>query len=816
MNPPLPLDGLRVVDFSGTPAGANVGMLLADYGAEVVLVEPPGGTSLRLAPAFAVWARGKKSVEIDLRTCSGRAEARRLVDGSDVVVETWRPGVAERLALGYEDVQAANPGLIYTSITGFGRSGPFADVKGYEGLVMAKLGYYTAFSAGALRPGPAFVAVPFATWSAAQLAVAGTLAALVERDSSGAGQRVDATLAQGIAAHDLSNWFLHIIRQRYPGAYEAAPVFDDDGVPTGGLMFMVLAALSKDGRWMQFSQIRPHLFKAFIEAAGLGWMYDDPDWCSLPHFEEATRRSEFWDRLLVAVREKTLDEWRDVFRASPDVWAETYRRGSDLLDHPQFAHLHGGIELEDPERGVVRQPAPLVSFSTGSPRITMPAPRLNEHRGLIESPARSDGARDEGPEPSPQLTSPLAGVTILEMGTFYAGPFGGSMLADLGARVIKVEPIDGEPFRSIQAFPEVGAIKVLQGKESIAIDLTNSRGQEIVHRIAAAADVVLQSYRAGVAQRLRIDSDALRAVNERLVYLYASGYGPDGPYASHPAFAPTIGAATGLGRRAVGDSFPERADLCMAEIRDRSRQLLVFNNNVYGHVDGFSALTAATAMLLGLVARQRHGASPTLLTTMLMAAAHALSDTVVEWDGMPPGQTPDGELYGLHACYRLYQSSDGWVFLAAESQREWDALGTALESDCPALVGDAQFASRELRLEHDAELSQLLECVFAQRPGTEWEKALTAADVGCVVVETRAVEDVLQSEEFGRASGLLVDVVHPLLDEHVRLAPLVSLSRSSVVPGAGCLLGQHTDAVLAEVGYSDDDIAKLRADGVVA
>ncbi|HEU4430159.1 MAG TPA: CoA transferase, partial [Myxococcota bacterium] len=136
---PSALTGLRALDLSTTLAGAHVGQLLADYGAEVVQIEPPGGSPLRAEAAWPFWARGKKSIALDLKRPSDRDVVLGLARELDVLVETWRPGVAERLGLGFEELAAANPRLVYASITGFGRNNPFSRLQGYEGVVMAKL-----------------------------------------------------------------------------------------------------------------------------------------------------------------------------------------------------------------------------------------------------------------------------------------------------------------------------------------------------------------------------------------------------------------------------------------------------------------------------------------------------------------------------------------------------------------------------------------------------------------------------------------------------------------------------------------------------
>ena len=158
-----PLAGLRVLDFSSSPAGAQASQTLADFGAEVAHVEPPGGSPVRSMPGYPFIARGKKSIVLDLGADEDLAVARSLARGADIVIETFRPGVMERFGLGYDDLRPDNPGLIFGSVTGFGRTGPYAAAKGYEALVLARIGALSASGGMVTRTGPAHVSVPLAS-----------------------------------------------------------------------------------------------------------------------------------------------------------------------------------------------------------------------------------------------------------------------------------------------------------------------------------------------------------------------------------------------------------------------------------------------------------------------------------------------------------------------------------------------------------------------------------------------------------------------------------------------------------------------------
>jgi crotonobetainyl-CoA:carnitine CoA-transferase CaiB-like acyl-CoA transferase len=810
-----PLAGLRVLDFSTTAAGAQASQTLADFGAQVVHVEPPGGSQLRAQPGYPFLARGKKSLVLDLHAEADRAVARTMASGADVVIETFRPGVMERLGLGYEDLRAANPGLVFGSVTGFGRTGPYAAAKGYEGLVMARIGALAASGGMVTRPGPAHVSVPYGSYGASQLLLTGILAALHERRSSGLGQRVDTSLVKGVAALGTWNWYQQILVTKFPDAFSGAAAVSDSGVPMSPIFFMLLIGLTKDGRWLQFSQVQLHLYMAMLKVMGLDWMLADEDWKGAAFAMGHPRTAEFWERLLGAVRERTMAEWQQVFEAHHDVWAETMRHGSELLGHPQMRHLGEPVELPDAERGPVRQPGPIARLEKtpavlrgGAPPLDADGPALRAHPWPAVADASGPG---EGTPSSPALGD----VVVLELGTFFAAPFGATVLRELGARVIKVEPISGEPMRTLLPFPELGAAKVMQGKESIAVDMSTDEGRAIVHELARRSHLALQSFRGAAAQRQGVDSATLRQVNPELVYLDAPGYGTDGPCGDRPAYAPTIGAGSGLVMRNIGASVPEHADMTMAEIRENALRLAGAGTTEYAQADGISALTVASALALGLAARDRTGISQGMRTTMLTSTAHALADDMVEHEGRPETAAPDDGLFGYSARYRLYQAADGWIYLAAPAEREWGALASALAGDAD-LAGDGRFADEASRRVHDSDLAQVLAAVFAARPAQYWEDYLLSRDVGCVVAHAEPPEAVLQSKEFAGAADLLVQVEHPSFGEHVRLKPYIELSRSETLAEPGVLAGQHTNDILAELGYDAPAITSLRERGIVA
>jgi crotonobetainyl-CoA:carnitine CoA-transferase CaiB-like acyl-CoA transferase len=584
-------------------------------------------------------------------------------------------------------------------------------------------------------------------------------------------------------------------------------------VPNQSFGFRLLVCLSKDGRWLQFSQTSPHLFKAFMRALELDWMFGDPEWSSAPEFPTEEKRERFWEMMLEAARRKTVAEWNAVFEREPDVWAEIYRSARELFDHPQMRHNGHVLELGDPRVGRTTQLAPMVRMSGTPGRVRAPAPELGAHSAEVFASFGAPAGPAPPPAPPADARPPLEGVTVLDLGLFYAAPYGSAVLADYGARVIKLEPLTGEPMRMLLGFPDAGAVKSLQGKESLAIDAHRPEGREIAQRIARKVDLVLMSYRAGVAEKMGLDYASLRALNPNVVYLSSPGYGIDGPCGRKPAFAPTIGAGSGLGWFNAAGSVPQGPDLTLDEIKWSSIRLGMCAQ-APGNADGCSSLGVATALLLGLVARQRTGQGQEMLTSMLCTTAYALSEECIEYAGRPERRS-DPQMYGRGALYRLYEAAEGWVFLAAPHPREWERLIRA-EAGFAPLAGDPRFATAPARAANDAALAEALGRIFRTRGAADWERALLARGVGCVEVADGPIYRAVMDDPIARDAGFLTEVEHPSFGRHRRLGPLAALSLTPAVARPACLLGQHTESLLLEFGYSPQEIERLEADGVIA
>jgi crotonobetainyl-CoA:carnitine CoA-transferase CaiB-like acyl-CoA transferase len=792
-------DGVQVVELgAGSVPASLAGMILADHGARVLKIEPPQGDRLRAAapPAALVWNRGKESVVADLRSQDGRAKVHELARGADIVIEAFAPGRADAWGIGADVLRGANPGLVYCAISGFGRRGAYAHLKGYEALVCAKAGL---FSRGEFAPrrGPAMYPQNFGGFGAAMLTVGGVLAALLVRERTGRGQRLDTSLLQGL---DPVDYFMTTIYQ--VAVRNGAPPPLDAAATLSASRYSVLVC-TRDGRFIQTSTLLPHQATALSEAAGIGHVLDEPRFKQLPMFETPDDAQEWEDLLWQAFRERDLADWLPILESYDDIAFEVARWSEEGLDHPQIVHNHDTVTISDPSVGSIRQVAPLGHFSKTPAPAPRPAPALGSHDGAFTVASPKDSV-------SAPPAHPLAGITIVEFGYFYAMPYGLTLAAALGARVVKLEDASGDPMR--RSFgPELGAVKVMAGKESVSLDLNGDEGRAIALRLIDSADVFVTGFRSGVAERKGLGYGELAQRNPRLLYIHAAGYGSDGPYARRALYAQAAEALAGSFGRQVGAWLrPERnVDMSVLELQ------AVVAPRLAHIVDGDSnaALSLFAALLLGLYHQQRTGTGQLLQTSMIAGNAYAYSDDFCAYSEKPAMPTCDDESFGIDALYRLYESADGWICLAATTEREWHALTAALGR--PELAEDPRFASRAGRKEHDAELAAVLREAFGTRPGSDWERTLTEVGVGCVDVFVDGYQAFVSTDGALRDAGLTVEVAHPLLGPLVRSGPPIEFSETPWRLAPSCLRGEHNRSVLSSLGYDDAAIDDLTARGVL-
>lgn len=799
------LEGVTVLEFgAGSHASSLAGVLLADNGARVIKVESPQGDQLRhdAHSAHLVLNRGKESMVADLRTAEGRARAQELSARADVVITAFEPGVAEEFGVDYASLREQNPGLVHCSISGFGPTGPYSKIKAYEHVVQAKAGVMSLGQGGVFgyRPGPIFGSASYASTGAGHLAASGVVAALIAREQTGRGQHLDVPMFLGAAATDyfgLMHWLVS------SGKVEAKKTSSSSGgnVTASRLNFM---PCTKDGRYVFFTSLLPKQARETVKAMGIGHLIEDPRFANMPFFDSAEEAQEYEDLVWDAFRKRTFAEWDTILRSNPDVAYELVRTCEEALDHPQVIANGDVTELDDPEVGRVKQIGPVAHFTQTPARITRSAPALGENTG------------EALPEPKPlapgrDLAHPLAGFTLVEFGYFFAMPFGSTMAAALGARVIKIEDAKGDPMRVSFGVRESGAVRVMEGKESISVDLGTAEGRQVVHDIVAKADAFLNGFRPGVAERNGVDYETLKKVNPDLVYVHAAGYGVEGEFANRPIYAQCAQAlAGGINRQAAFWLDPAMAEGMEAP---EIQAVILPRTRCVADGDSNAAVAVLSALTLALYHKARTGRGQFLSTSMLGGNLWGYADDAVSYDGKTPARQADPEFHGFNALYRLYEAAEGWVFLAAPRQDEWLQLCSVL--DRPDLTSDPRFTTAADRAENDDELVAELEQTFATRSAAQWEEMLVPHGVACVRAAETTISEFAASDPHVYAAGLSAEVDHPAFGPIRRHGLPVQFSDTPGRLAPGCLRGQHTHSILTELGYDGDRIAQLEAAGAV-
>jgi crotonobetainyl-CoA:carnitine CoA-transferase CaiB-like acyl-CoA transferase len=368
----------------------------------------------------------------------------------------------------------------------------------------------------------------------------------------------------------------------------------------------------------------------------------------------------------------------------------------------------------------------------------------------------------------------------------------------MGADVVKIEaPDGGDASRTAYGTQLAGEsavfLTVNRNKRSLALDLAKPEGRLTFERLAARADVVLEAYRGGVAERLGIDWPRLRALNPRLIYCSLSAFGPDGPWREKPGVDMVVQAMGGL--MAVTGEADGPPVLCGAPV-----------------LDTIGALMAGQGILTALLHRERTGQGQRLDVSLLNGAllAHAARLSIFLATGEEPGRWGSGHPYIVP--FQAFRARDGWVYVAVWIDRLWRPFCEAIEQ--PALAVDPRYVTRADRVARRAELGALLDKIFATRTVAEWMARLEAHDVLCAPVNRYAD---LPHDPQVQASAMLVEQEHPRAGRFRTLDTPIRFSRTpGTIRTPAPALGEHTEAVLAEAGVKPAEIAALRRAGVVA
>jgi crotonobetainyl-CoA:carnitine CoA-transferase CaiB-like acyl-CoA transferase len=776
------LDGIRVLDLSWGIAGPITGMLLSDHGADVVKIEPPGGDPWRGLPGYDVWQRGRRSAELDLGADADRDAFYALVDGADVVLETFGPGTAARLGVDADTLLARNPRLVHCTISAYGPHRGLQDRPGYDALVAARLGLLheqrghlggpvgdepflpelevpEGMPPGAPREGPIFTYTPWPSMCAAFLATTGVSAALFARERTGRGQHVETSLLQAALSLTASKWL-----QAEHDDVKGFRTWIYDQRATKGMFRCA------DGRWIQNWTPNPKFALSSADGDTLEVrtdalrVLDDPDRIPTDP-ENIVVLAYYYPLLAEAFAKFPSAEWVQV-AARAGVPLQLVRTPEEALTDEALIADGAVVDVDHPEHGPLRQAGILYGLSETPGRVQGPVPSVGQHndevRKLVWSSVPPLGGTIDQTESG---AAPLAGFTVLDIGFAVAGPWGTQVLADLGANVIKVNA-----FRDPWWHATHIAYGCNRGKRSVGIDLKSPDGLAVFHRLVEQADVVHSNMRRDALARLHCDEASLRAVNPDLIYCHTRGF-DRGPRSDSPGNDQTGCSLAGVTYEDGGGHDDGVPFWSLTSLGDTGNGF-------------FSAIGVIQALYHRARTRQPQAVDTSILNAGMLVASMA----AVKADGTSlPRPELDRMQLGLDPRYRLYECTDGWLCVAALADEEWDALTASVGAGDAAALEDA----------------------FRTRAVAEVFAALDAAGVPCEIATNTFSRGMYDDPEMW-AHGLVVEQQHPKVGRFRHFGATITFSDTPQhIQGPPPVCGQHTRVILREHGYEDTEIDKL-------
>ncbi|MEO5653508.1 MAG: CoA transferase [Marmoricola sp.] len=809
-----PLAHLRVLDLGQYLAGPLVGMMLADLGAEVIRIDPPGGPRLE-SPAADMLSRGKSSLVLDLKASADRATALELCRRSDVVIENFRPGVMTRLGLGPDELHAANPAIVSLSMPGFASTDPeLANLAAWEAVIAARTGQFTDMGLNRRLMGinPSFTPLGLASAYGAAFGAMAVLFALAARDRNG-GEHIEVPLAAALL-EGLAYNCEQI--EDYPERYKSPREVELDRRTAQGLpMDLEFEALSEfldpfyrtypcaDGRgfYVVCCSVARHPRRA-LETLGLGDLLaelpdfdpylDQADWpaeWSLRSYPVGTRdRDRVSAAMKAAFLTRTSKEWETLF-GTARAPATAQRSTAEWLADPHALASGLVLEVHDPRHGRMRQMGNVAWMADdGQASVKKPGPLLDDARGQLDAILR------EPVRPAPAGTGTsgwLDGLKVLDLTNVIAGPTIGSTLARFGAEVTLVQPVVAsvDPWNTV-----VFGLHAQRGKRSVLLNLATPEGQESLAKLLADVDVVTMNGTDEQRDRLGLSPQRIEALNPRLILVQLDAFGGPtrGPKSDHLGYDDLAQAATGVMLRFGGGmETPEE-------------------HAHFGTIDVLAGFTACVSLGAALERRNLTGRGGIARTSLAAAGNLIQAQFMFDHDRREPFDEPSGrEALGWGPFYRCYEAADGWLFFAAPGERH-----TALRR----VTELADLVDRP-----EAELTTALADRFATRPVTHWADAFAGTSSAAVRLgslhATRDAALQLESDADIDLTQATFRVIrhdrHPMGRWVDLVAPnAVRPGRAPItIPGPMAKYGAHTREVLLELGYRPATIEAMIATG---
>jgi crotonobetainyl-CoA:carnitine CoA-transferase CaiB-like acyl-CoA transferase len=638
--------GLRVLDFSGHYAAAMAAMHLADFGAEVIKIDPTDEERGRTEPGYLAWNRNKTRLALDLRKPEDLAAAKSLIAEADVAIFDQPPGALAPLGLDGETLTRAHPRLVHAWAPPYGETGRWSGLPASHTLLSAITSI--ASRQPSYAGSPVHLVSPQAFYAQANVLAGAIGAALYERGQSGLGQTV---MVSG----------LHGASECVTGtAIAGAPTPAIWGSPRGGAPSYRLYQCA-DGEFFFLGTLFVNFYMRALDATGvLGEVLAHPEFNGDLDAALVLPGARITASLMEAkFLTKPREEWLEILRAA-DVPCGPVKTREAWFNGETVAANRMRVALEHPELGLVTMPGVSLKFS-GTPAVD---PRLCKTVSLDQLPARSvapDGGKGARP------TMPLDGIKVLDLGNVIAAPFAATLLASYGADVIKVEGRDGDPFRNPPTF-----LSYNRGKRGLALDMKHEDAVRVFLEMVAKADVVLDNFRYGVRERLGITYEQLRRVNPRIISLSVTGYGEDVARQNLPAFDPLLQAESGQQQAQGGyDNEPVMHQIPINDIT--------------------TAALSAFAIVAALYARERTGEGQEITTSLAATSVMAQIGQMVTYPGGPGPAMGERDCIGASALERFYECEDGWIAIACTTKASYAGLRQALG----LAPGDAEAALKE-------------------------------------------------------------------------------------------------------------------------
>jgi crotonobetainyl-CoA:carnitine CoA-transferase CaiB-like acyl-CoA transferase len=799
------LAGIRVVECGSGVAAAYAAKMLADVGADVIKVEPPGGDGTRRrgpfpkdradddsSGLFIYLNSNKRGVTADLATAEGRALLDRLLTGADVLVHNVAPPDRQAMGLDSEELCAAHPGLIATSISSFGDSGPHAHWRGYE-LTVSNAGGWAYLSPGASPHAELPPLKPFGAqcdFHAGAYAALTSIAAHRTARHTGRGQAIDISAQEAVTAMlemNLMHWTYAGRETSRLGSRAVGPWFIADCVD--GKIFVLTV---EEDQWRR-----------------LVHLMGQPDWASDEVFQDRVVRGQNMDVLRVLMTD-WLTPWKvqDLYRAAQEqrIPFAPVNTMQQLYESEHLQARRFFVGFDQPGVGRVNLPGAPSQYSTIPWSLRRPAPAQGEHAGEVDAEL---AALERPPRPVndvPSSAGPLDGIRVLDFTAAWAGPFATQILAHLGAEVLRIETTTRTacvtrllpPFADDEPGPGRAGYfnQYNQGKRSVLLNLRKPEAVALAHELVKHCDVVVDNFSAGVMDKLGLDYETLRGIKPDIIQISMSGYGQTGPFRAYLGYGPPAASLCGL-FALTGYRGGEPAEIGMS------------------YPDPNAGLMGAYAVMVALHHRDVTGEGQFIDQSQWEAVLAHMAEGLLEWDmnGREPARAGNHDrLMSPHETYKAKGDDNAWVSIAVGSEAEWRALCNAMGR--PELAEDTRFATAERRKEHEAALDEIVTAWTEVRDRWEITEALQA--VGVAAFPSMSNRDLVEDRHL-LERDYFVNLEHPAVGRRTHAGIPWSMSGTPCrVRSPAPMPGADTDEVLRTIlGLSPPEIERLREAEIV-